>query len=105
MGPMHPYDLILWLTVVGICLILSISTAYLYRKYQGAKEQRKKAEKATRIMKGRYDKIKGPGNPSMTIFEQQKEIGMLKARNAALRNGKLISAEELGALGFGEDKS
>tara|TARA_B100000073_G_C23640753_1_gene536521 strand:- start:173 stop:475 length:303 start_codon:yes stop_codon:yes gene_type:complete len=77
MGPMHPYDLILWLTSVGLNLILGVT---LYLKSQSWRERIHKAEVAANVAFSRYEKIKGPGNPQITIMEQHKQIDELKAQ-------------------------
>tara|TARA_Y100000593_G_C4111780_1_gene238297 strand:+ start:186 stop:485 length:300 start_codon:yes stop_codon:yes gene_type:complete len=80
MGPMHPYDLILWLTFVGSTIILGCYLSY-YRSYH-KKEMQKAAEviKEFHRYKLRYEKLRGNGNPQITIFEQQRQINDLKAQ-------------------------
>lgn len=75
MGPMHPYDLILWLTSVGLNLILGVA---LYLKAQTWNKRIHKAEVAATVAFNRYEKIKGPGNPQVTIFAQQQRINELE---------------------------
>ena len=76
MGPMHPYDLILWLTSVGLNLILGVT---LYLKAQAWKTRIHKAEIAANVAFSRYEKIKGPGNPQITIMKQHQQIDELKS--------------------------
>ena len=94
MGPMHPYDLILWLTSVGLNLILGVT---LYLKSQSWKERIHKAEVAANVAFNRYEKIKGPGNPQITIMKQHQQIHELKAQlnGKAPKTIKPVSREVL----------
>ena len=87
--PMHPYDIILWLTFVGSTFILGGYLSY-YRSYH--KKEMKKAAQALKEFhnyKLRYDKLTGDGNPQITIFEQQRTIGELRDQLAAKHVGTL----------------
>ena len=103
MGPMHPYDLILWLTSVGLNLILITVLLFKKKTIKRLSTELEKAASALREYypyKVRYEKLQGKDNPSVTIFRQHKEIGDLKAENTALKNGQTVSSQELGKLGF-----
>jgi len=112
MGSMHPYDLILWLIFVGSTIILGVYIAY-YRRYH--RNEMKKAAKALKEFhnyKIRYEKLKGPGNPSVTIFQQQQLIGEQQQKLSeyaklygdtkiiTLVEDTKITKEELTNLGF-----
>jgi hypothetical protein len=87
MGPMHPYDLILWLTSLGFNLILGSYIIY-YRSNHN--KQMKKAAQALKDFhnyKLRYEKLVGSGNPQITIFEQQRTIGELRDQLAMKHAG------------------
>lgn len=87
MGPMHPYDLILWLTFVSSTIILGCYLAY-YKSYH--KKEMKKAAQAIKEFhnyKLRYEKLTGTGNPQVTIFEQQRTISELRNQLATKHVG------------------